>query len=178
MAYQFNRDWPEIIAEVSTRPEFQTANVTITDPSLVETAGEYDIETGTYPEVINPGIVYVGRARIIGIAGDQSVNGDVAGNATNIVAVRVQLPREDSMEGAYGLGDYGEGVYGTGEGVTFFVPGIRVRTGCVLMVNSAPRQPVLTEYVFTAISDFQGSSSAARTLEFAVALDASPAAVA
>lgn len=143
--YQFTSDWAQEIAEVSTLPQFQTATVRLEDPSRVTV--DYDTETGEYTTVGDP-VVYRGRARVIGINRGQFQSNEGQANPTTLTGVRVQLPRLD---------DEGN-----------LTPELRVRKGFILYVESAPRQPVLTEYVFTAVSDFQGSSSAARTLEFSL----------
>lgn len=135
----FNKDWAEEIAEVSTRPEFQTSEIEIVDPSLIET--EWDFETGD-EIVTGDGVIYAGRARVIGISGGNNQNG-AQYNPTTLIGVRVQIPREGTTS-------------------------LEVRKGMTARVTSAPRQPRLMDYVFTAVSDFQGSSSAARTFEFFV----------
>ena len=142
MAYSFSADWAQEIADVSTRPEFQTARVEIVDPSQVET--EYDYETGEIITV-GDGVIYSGRARVIGINRPTNiVSGQM--NTTSLSGVRVQVPREGTTD-------------------------LAVTKGMVLYVREAPRQPRLKDYVFTAVGDFQGSSSAARTFEFSVDQD-------
>ena len=135
-------NWADAVADVSERPEFMTATVRIEDPSLAET--EYDYENGTV--TVKPGApVYEGRARVIGMGRPGSgVEGQY--NPTSITGVRVQVPRSGTTD-------------------------IAVTKGMVLYVTSAPRQERLTEYVYTAVGDFQGSSSASRTFEFAVDQD-------
>lgn len=169
MPFQFRVDWPDIVSEISTRPEFQTARVRIEDPALA--TEDYDIETGETTLTGDP-VIYRGRARVIGIRASQSVNGEVSGNSTSLVAVRVQLPRTGTDELGYGENEFGEDEYGQTVEDEFLTTSLRVVKGCVLYVESAPRQEVLETYVFTAVSDFQGSSSASRTFEFAVDLDA------
>lgn len=140
----FTRDWADTIADVSERPEFMTAEVRIEDPSSATT--DYNYDTGQV-ETTPGAVLYSGRARVIGI-GRPGTNGESQFNLTSIVGVRVQVPRD---------------------GMT----GVKVKKGMVLYVTSAPRQPRLTEYVYTAVGDFQGSSSASRTFEFAVDQDSS-----
>jgi len=152
--YQFTSDWAQEIAEISTLPQFQTATVRLEDPSLVTT--EYDVETGEYVTTGDP-VLYEGRARVIGINRGAFQSNEGQANPTTITAVRVQLPREYERNG-----------------VTIPTGSIRVQKGCILYVTSAPRQPVLVNNVFTATSDFQGATSAARTLEFALDGDSTP----
>lgn len=138
----FNKDWAEEIAKISTRPEFQTAEITIRDPRLDETTIDYD----TGEMIVTPGPpVYEGRARVIGLGRPSTQDGGQM-NLSSVVGVRVQVPREGTTD-------------------------LVVRKGMILSVTSAPRQPRLMDYVFTAVGDFQGSSSAARTFEFAVDQD-------
>lgn len=138
----FNKDWAEAIAEISTRPEFQTAEITIRDPKLDTTDIDYD--TGAV--VVTPGApIYEGRARVTGLGRPNTQDGGQM-NLSSITGVRVQVPREGTTD-------------------------LAVRKGMILTVTSAPRQPRLTDYVFTAVGDFQGASSAARTFEFAVDQD-------
>lgn len=142
MAYSFSADWAQQIADISTRPEFQTATVRIVDASQIET--DYDYDTGEIITV-GDGVIYEGRARVIGITKPNNVSSGQM-NVTALSGVRVQIPREGTTD-------------------------LAVTKGMFLYVTSAPRQPRLTDYVFTAVGDFQGSSSAARTFEFAVDQD-------
>lgn len=144
MAYEFSDDWTEEIAEISTLPEFQTAEVRLIDPSLVTSS--YNIDTNV-TTVTGNGTLYEGQARIIGVRWGVFSGGEGQANSQTISSLRVQFPREDST------------------GHTTF---IRVKTGCKLFVTSAPRNPVLEDLIFVATSDLQGSSSAARTFEFAL----------
>ena len=143
MAIRFSPDWAQEIADVSTLPAFQTAKVRLEDPDLVTT--DYDVETGKSTQVGDP-VIYEGRARVIGVTRGAFSSNEGQQNPTTITSVRVQFPREGTTD-------------------------LRVKKGCILYVTEAPRQPVLTEYVFTASSDFQGASSASRTVEFALDID-------
>lgn len=146
MAVSFAKPFYGIIADTSTRSEFQTARIRIEDPSLF-TESDYDIETGEWELSGNPVIYPVGtedgRARIIGVRWGVQTGGESQANSTTISSIRVQLPRG---------------------GVD------RVKRGCKVFVESAPN-PVLQGYVFTVTSDMQGASDAARTLECALDLD-------
>lgn len=153
MAYSFSSDWAQEVADISTLPEFQTARVRIEDWSGVVT--ERDLETNELVIISGDPVIYEGRARVIGVNRGAFHSGEGQANATTLVAVRVQLPREDANGNP--------------------TADLRVRKGAILYVTEAPRQPVLTEYVYTATTDFQGASSAARTLEFSVDLDSAVA---
>lgn len=142
----FTSDWADEISELSTLPEFQTAEVEIIDPSLVES--EYDIETGE-TITVGDGVIYSGRARVISSSRGSDAQGSGQFNPTALESVRVQLPREGTTD-------------------------LAIRKGCFLKVTAAPRQPRLTDYVFTALNDFQGASSAARTIDFVVDMDSVP----
>lgn len=131
--------WPDIIAGISTRPEFQNATVRLEDPSRLTVDPSYDPLEDEEPTYTGDPLVYEGRARLIGInRGNQDSE---AYNEKTIKAVRVQFPRN-----AFG----------------------RVGKGFKLYVLQADRNPALETYVFTPVSNIQGSNAAARTIEFAV----------
>lgn len=143
MVYEFADEWPDEIAEVSTTREFQNARVTLVNPDAV-TLGDYNYETGERPVFTN-GVAWQGWARIIGVrAGANRLNEDTW-NADTQTTIRVQFP-------ARAVG--------------------RVRRGMVLTVDECALNPVLTEMVFTAMSDLQGSNAAARTIQFSTSSDA------
>lgn len=142
MAYDFGTSsWSDRIAQVSTRPEFQRAQIRILDPSLLENE-DYDIETGQWSNQGDP-LVYSGQARVIGVRWGVQSGGESQANATTISAIRVQIPQR-----AVG----------------------RVKKGCKVFVDSAPNL-VLSSYIFTVTSDMQGSSDAARTFECSLDID-------
>lgn len=135
--------WPDIIAEVSTRPEFQNATVRLEDPSLLVVDPDYDPLEDDEPTYTGDPVVYEGRARLIGI--NRGNENSEQSNEKTIKAVRVQFPQN-----AFG----------------------RVGKGFKLYVLDAPRNPALETYVYTPVSNIQGSNAAARTIEFAVDEDA------
>lgn len=142
MAFDFNTSlWSDRIAEVSTRAEYQRAQIRILDPSLLEDE-DYDIETGKWTSEGDP-LIYEGQARIIGVRWGVQSGGESQANATTISAIRVQIPQR-----AVG----------------------RVKKGCKVFVDSAPNV-VLASYIFTVTSDMQGSSDAARTFECSLDID-------
>lgn len=139
MAYRFedDGDWAEPISEETTKPEYQTAQIRLVDPSGVEQ--EYNYETGKYDTVSGSGLLYQGQARVIGIRWGVESGGESQANAMTLTAIRVQLPREGFQ--------------------------VRVKKNCKVFVDSCPRNPVLQQYMFTITSDFQGSMSASRTFQ-------------
>lgn len=142
MAYTFGTDnWADEIAEISTQPEFQSAQIRIGDPSIL-TSKTYDIETGKWTITGDP-VVYEGQARIIGVRWGVQSGGESQANATTISAIRVQIPQ-------HAVG--------------------RVKRGCKVFVESAPNL-VLSSYLFTVTSDMQGSSAASRTFECSLDID-------
>lgn len=142
MAFDFNTSsWNDRIAEISTRPEFQRAQIRILDPSLLENS-DYDIETGEWTDE-GDAVIYTGRARVIGVRWGVQSGGESQANATTVSAIRVQIPQ-------HAVG--------------------RVKKGCKVFVDSAPNL-VLSSYIFTVTSDMQGSSDAARTFECSLDID-------
>lgn len=159
--YEFvTGDWASKIAAVSQRPEFQTAQIRIEDPSLVEE--EYDVETGQYTSTGNP-VIYQGQARLIAVGAGRFDRGENQANATTITTIRIQIP--NAVDGpAYGEEEYEEGQYASGLSGP-------VRRGCKVFVISAPRNPSLVSKIFAINSDMQGSSAASRTFEAALDAD-------
>lgn len=131
--------WPDIIAEISTRPEFQNATVRLEDPSLLIADPNYDPLEDDEPTYTGDPVVYEGRARLIGINRGNE-NGEQA-NEKTIKTVRVQFPQNAFA---------------------------RVGKGFKLYVTQSDRNPALETYVYTPVSNIQGSNAAARTIEFAV----------
>ena len=136
------KHWSEQIADITSRPEFQTATVRLEDPNRL-TPGDLNEETWEYEYSGNP-VVYEGRARIIGVRWGVGSGGESQANAKTLKAIRVQFPPQ-AVD--------------------------RIRKGFALYVTECERNPVLTEYVFLATNDFQGSSAATRTVEFALDSD-------
>lgn len=89
--------------------------------------------------------IYEGRARIIGIRAALTVGAGATENPTAVKRVRVQIPRGGHDD--------------------------RIRQGTVVRVVDGGRNPALETLHVTVESDFQGSNSAARTLECIVAMD-------
>jgi hypothetical protein len=160
--YSFKDDWAAEIAEVSTLPEFQNATIRIEDESLL-TYGEYNVEAGEQ-EVTGNAVVYQGQARLIGIRWGTFTGGESQANSTTLSAIRIQVPNARLEPGAgddgYGSGGYDGGLTG------------RVKRGCKVFVEAAPKNPSLENRILVITSDFQGSSSAARTFEAAFGSDA------
>lgn len=134
--FKFSTHWADEVVAVSTLPEFQNALVSLIDPDKVEL--DYDWVTDT-ETVTNDGVVWTGRARIIAVQQAKNRENDDTANSKAVTNVRVQFPYQ-----AVG----------------------RVRRGVILRVDECERNPVLEDLVFTASSDFQGSSAGARTILF------------
>lgn len=159
--FQFSGiDWAARIAEVSSQSRFQTAEIRLEDPSLVEE--EYDVETGQYTSVGDP-VIYQGQARLIAVGAGRFDRGENQSNATTITTIRIQIP--NAVDGvAYGEEGYEEAPYAAGLSGP-------VRRGCKVFVTSAPRNPSLVSKIFSINSDMQGSSAASRTFEAALDAD-------
>lgn len=137
----FNKTWAEEIAEISTQREYQTADIRIIDPELIER--DYNEDTAQWT-VLGDGEIYCGRARIIGVRWGVESGGESQANATTISSIRIQVPHE-----AVG----------------------RVHKSCRVYVTCSVGNTTLTQALFTVTSDIQGSSSAARTFEAAYDAD-------
>lgn len=89
MAYSFATRWTDEIANISSNPEYQTAEVTIT---FAVSDGEYDIETGQGGDRVIE-TLYTGQARVIAIR--TSVFRQAAAQMNSHVSefVRVQIPK-------------------------------------------------------------------------------------
>lgn len=146
MAYSFKRHWSDLIADVSTQPQYQTARIRIEDPSQL--VSDYDVDTADWT-ITGDSLVYPvgdenGQARIIGVRWGVQSGGESQANATTVTAIRIQVPQ--------------------------FAVG-RVKRGLKVHVVDSPKNPTLTNFVFTVNSDMQGSSAAARTFECTLDLD-------
>lgn len=138
MAVSFSSEnWAEGIARESEKPEYQTAEIQILDPSLVTSS--YNEKTGKFSNTGNP-VKYEGRARVIPVRWGVFSGGESQANATTLTSVRVQVPSAN-------LGS------------------LRVHKGWKVFVTSAPRSPWMESRLFTVTSDLQGSSSASRTFQ-------------
>lgn len=138
--------WTDAIRRVSEQARFQTSVIRIEDPSLV-VPGEYDPDTGEYGDDVGDPVLYTGQARIIPVRDGNFTRGEDQANATTLVPIRIQIPRDASTD-------------------------IRIRRGCKVFVESAPDALHLTDRLFTISSDLQGSSAGARTFEAMADVDA------
>ena len=89
MAFSFSSKWTDMIADVTSAPEFQTATVAI---QYVVSDGTYDVDTGeSSGRVVET--VYTGRARVIAVR--TSVFRQAAAMMNSHVSefVRVQIPK-------------------------------------------------------------------------------------
>lgn len=85
MAYSFT-NWPQTIANISTKPEFQNAHIVLYVP---EHGGEYDVDSGETTGGTEAELLYDGQARIVGIR--QSAESQQESNPTSLKGVRVQV---------------------------------------------------------------------------------------
>ena len=123
------------IAEITTRPEFQNAEVLIVDNSI---QGERDIDTG---EIVGaePRKVYQGPARVqTSRAGVDSYNQQQA-NKVTLETLRIQLP--ESMKS------------------------VTLNRGWKVYFITVHRNPALRERVATITEDVQGSHAASRNFD-------------
>lgn len=135
---KFNtKHWSQEIADESGKPEYQTCEVTISDPWLVST--DYDIDTGE-TTVTGDGTLYAGRARLIAVRRGVNYEGATQGNSKTITSIRIQIPGQE-------------------------LP-VTLRKGTTAIVTSAPLNRTLENYLFYLASDVHGSSAASRTFEF------------
>lgn len=169
MAYKFDSDWAGEIASVTESPEFQTAQITITDDSLL-TGGEWDPDTNTYSPTQGDSVVYSGRARVVPINAGIFTGGESQANATTITAIRVQIPFDKSdpdINLGYGWTGFGTSAYGDPPSASG-----RVKRSSKVYVDAAPKNPALVGRLFNVTSDLQGSSAASRTFRCAADEDA------
>lgn len=144
MAYQFESDWAQEIADITGLPEYQNCQIEIRDPSLLVRTGT--IETG-YSWSGNP-VVWTGRARIIGIRAALDIMAGTTANPSGSKSVRVQIPY-----GAY---------FG------------RINRGWQIRVIDGGRNPVLEQYLITVESDFNAGNQATQIIECSIAVDNDP----
>lgn len=84
--YEFEDDWAQEIADISTDPEYQNAHIVLYVPGE---QGDIDVDTGTYPDAEDPTLVYDGQARVVGIRSYRESQEN--SNPTALKPVRVQL---------------------------------------------------------------------------------------
>lgn len=132
-----SKHWSQEIAKETGKPEYQTSEIVISDPSLI--TSEYNMDTGKYEET-GDGTLYTGRARVIAVRRGVNYEGANQDNSKVITAIRVQIPGQE-------------------------LP-VTLRKGCTAKVTSAPYNRTLESYVFYLASDVHGSSAATRTFEF------------
>lgn len=144
-SFESEGEWSDRIAGISSQPRFQRSQIRIEDHSLI-VQGDYNTESGTYPEPTGDPTVYEGQARIIGIRWGTFTGGESQANATTLSAVRVQIPKTPETT-------------------------VRVKRGCKIFVIDSPNNPALNGLILTITSDLQGSSAAARTFEAALDAD-------
>lgn len=170
MAVSFSRDWNDIIAEESTKPDYQTCEIEIHDASAVRYAGPtYPVDPDnpqsgedlndllTYAQAVNPktntvtarlvvsGVLWSGQARHIPVRAGIFTGGESQLNASNIRAARFQIPQN--------------------AGPTY------IRKGLTVKFTAVPRNPSLVGRWATVDDDYQGSTAAARTFHASMDID-------
>lgn len=139
MAVSFSGIWTDEIASVTDSAEYQTCEVKIVDPLASEVGSSHDPVTDEWIPGPDLGIRYEGRARFIPVRASTYMGGEAQANATSIRAVRFQIPRSEVAQ--------------------------RIKTGYKIQITAAPHNPSLLEQWATVTTDFQGSSTAQRTIE-------------
>ena len=130
--------WADEISALTGSPEYQTATVTIWDPSK-EGEDEYNVDTGVWTYARRPQPFYTGPARVIGVRwGNDRKNSQVS-NPSTTSSVRLQIP--------------------AGKLAHKIVRGTKVE------FTASQGNQALIGSVFVVTSDLQGSSSATRTFE-------------
>lgn len=145
MRNPFAQDMGAEIAELTTREEFMTATVKITDPGKV-VRGDWNPQLKAFEYTQDGAEVYNGRARVTFLRWGSNREAGASANAYTSTLVQVSLPKD-----AVGL----------------------VKRGMLLVVTECPTNPALASArQYRCTSDLQGSMSASRVLEFAVDSDA------
>src|SRR5690606_6665905 len=89
MAFSFSSRWTDMIADVTSAPEFQTTTVEI---AYKVSDGVFDVDTNSYTDPIVE-VLYAGQARIVAVR--TSVFRQAAAQMNSHVSefVRVQIPK-------------------------------------------------------------------------------------
>lgn len=144
MAVKFSGNWEDEIWSVTSTPEFQSCKIKIIDPKQVE-GGEYDYKTDSYTMVLDEAVVYNGTARYIPVRSGTHMGGEAQANSTTIRAVRFQIPKDAGPK--------------------------YIRKGLTIIITEAKRNPSLVGRTAKVGDDFQGSSSASRTIHASMDID-------
>lgn len=145
--YDFG-NWPDRIAAVSNRPEFNRATIEIIDPTQVTSS--YDIDTGEWAITGDGRITFADgtqqtSSRVIGIRSERDVSGASTGNPDAAKAMRVAFPYE---------------VYPD-----------RIYKDWQVRVIDSPRNPGLTSYVYVVRADEMNSNRAGHVLECVLSVE-------
>lgn len=139
------KTWADEIAEVTGSAEYQNCVVTITDPEQI-VGGDYNYDTGELNPITSDGVVFTGQARYIPVRAGVPIQGESQSNSTTVRAVRFQLPPD------------AEPLY--------------IRKGLFFTFVDAPGNRSLEGRTAKITDDFQGSSSATRTIHASMDIDA------
>lgn len=89
---KFDKDWPQEVADISTLPEFQNAEVRIATPAVYD----YDVITGENVVVTPEVLLYEGQARIIGVRWGIFYSGQTQANSRSEKSIRFQIPYQSA----------------------------------------------------------------------------------
>ncbi len=145
MPVVFSQDWAQEIADISTQEEYQNAEITIIDPSLIIRTGS--ITTG-YEYDASGANLWSGQARVAGMRASVGAGGTTSTNPTKIKSIRIQIPYDR---------DFG-----------------RVLRGWQVRVTNGGRNAQLESYLFAVESDVNSSHMAALTFECTVDVESNP----
>lgn len=134
----FSKDWGQEIAEISTRPEYQTAKVRITS-SDIEDQGVYDIDTGEWSEGMATVVLYEGQARFVPIRWGVDARDTHIFNASTTTRLRVQVPESELQD--------------------------EVPRGSLVTILEAPFAPHMVNATSVVVGGVQNSSNGSRNLE-------------
>lgn len=134
----FSKDWGQEIAEISTRPEYQTGRVRITS-SDIEDQGVYDIDTGEWSEGMGTVILYEGQARFVPIRWGVDARDTHLFNASTTTRLRVQVPESELPD--------------------------EVPRGSLVTILEAPFAPHMVGATSVVVGGVQNSSNGSRNLE-------------
>lgn len=130
------KNWADEISAVTESKEFQscTLRVTWSEGDL----GDYNYDTGKYTPTAST-VLYEGQARFIPNRAGTWQGGSAQLNATDIRAVRFQIPSKETST--------------------------RIPAGAIIEIVSAPFNRGLTGRTAKVTNDFQGGNAATRTIQ-------------
>lgn len=136
--YDFGKAWGAEIADVSERPEYQSAVIRVTSADTDDT-GYYDIGTGTWTGGKDPEVLFEGPARFAPIRWGVDARDTHLANASTTTRLRFQVPYAALQRD--------------------------VPRGSLVEILAAPRAEHMVGETATVVGDIQNSSNASRSLE-------------